>query len=336
MSERAPAVGDDPGAAPGAELRTAPVRVTWLTWVVRAVCVLALLVVAWVLVQAWPVVVHGHPAYAIALGTAVTLALLVGVRAWRDPKQPTGWRAWWRGALVVLSLVGVGALWWLTPFVAVEPALAAMESDDVVIVDEYPTQIVMTPRGSVSATSVFFQPGARVDARAYAAVLRPLAVAGQRVVISKQPFGIAFFNTMAFSSVQAAYPDVADWTVGGHSLGGTVACIDADAHDSDAAHPVRGLLLYASYPATDMSTSLTASVLSISGSEDGLATPAKVDAATPLLPRDTEYRVIEGAVHSYFGDYGPQPGDGTPTISHDDARDQISSLSVQFVNGRPA
>ncbi len=336
MSERVPAVGDEPGPAPGAELRTAPVRVTWLTWVVRAVCVLALLVVAWVLVKAWPVVVHGHPAYAIALGTAVTLALLVGVRAWRDPKQPTGWRAWWRGALVVLSLVGVGALWWLTPFVAVEPALAAMESDDVVTVDEYPTQIVMTPRGSVSATSVFFQPGARVDARAYAAVLRPLAVAGQRVVISKQPFGIAFFNTTAFSSVQAAYPDVTDWTVGGHSLGGTVACIDADAHDSDAAHPVRGLLLYASYPATDMSTSLTASVLSISGSDDGLATPAKVDAAKPLLPRDTEYRVIEGAVHAYFGDYGPQPGDGTPTISHDDARDQISSLSVQFVNGRPA
>ena len=310
--------------------------VGWLTWVVRGVSVLALVVVAWVLVTAWPVVVHGHPAYAIALGTAVTLALLVGVRAWRRPKQPAGWRAWWRGALVLLSLAGIAALWWLTPFVAVQPALAAMESDAAVTVDEYPTQIVMTPTKAVAATAVFFQPGARVDARAYAAVLRPLAEAGHRVVISKQPFGIAFFNITAFSSVQAAYPDVTDWVVGGHSLGGTVACIDADSHDSDAKSPVRGLLLYASYPASDMSTSLTAAVLSISGSDDGLATPAKIDAAKPLLPKDTDYQVIDGAVHAFFGDYGPQPGDGTPTISHDDARTQISDLSVGFVNGRPA
>ena len=42
--------------------------VGWLTWVVRGVSVLALVVVAWVLVTAWPVVVHGHPAYAMALG----------------------------------------------------------------------------------------------------------------------------------------------------------------------------------------------------------------------------------------------------------------------------
>ncbi len=314
----------------------ARVPVGWLTWVVRVVCVLALLVVAWVLVVAWPVVVHGHPAYAIALGTAVTLALLVGVRAWRHPVHPTGWRSWWRAALVVLTLVGIGALWWLTPFVAVQPALAAMESDAAVTVVEYPTQIGMTPTRAAPETGVFFQPGARVDARAYAAVLRPLAETGQLVVISKQPFGIAFFNTQAFSSVQSAYPGVTTWVVGGHSLGGTVACIDADAHDSDAEHPVRGLLLYASYPASDMSTSLTAAVLSISGSDDGLATPAKIDAAKPLLPKDTEYQVVEGAVHAYFGDYGPQPGDGTPTITHDDARQQISDLSVGFVNGKPA
>jgi len=36
-------------------------------------------------------------------------------------------------------------------------------------------------------------------------------------------------------------------------------------------------------------------------------------------------------VHAYFGDYGPQPGDGTPTITHDAARTQISAASVAFV-----
>ena len=53
-----------------------------------------------------------------------------------------------------------------------------MDSDAAVTVTESATQIVMTPTGEVSSTGVFFQPGAKVDARAYAAVLRPLAEAG--------------------------------------------------------------------------------------------------------------------------------------------------------------
>ena len=41
-------------------------------------------------------------------------------------------------------------------------------------------------------------------------------------------------------------------------------------------------------------------------------------------------------MHAYFGDYGPQPGDGTPTITHDDARSRISTATVDFVAGKPA
>jgi dienelactone hydrolase len=111
-----------------------------------------------------------------------------------------------------------------------------------------------------------------------------------------------------------------------------VAAIDADAHDADATAPVIGLLLYASYPASDMSTTLTAAALSISGSEDGLATPAKIDAARPDLPKGTTFIVIDGGVHAFFGDYGPQPGDGAPTISHDDARRQIAAASIAWVD----
>jgi hypothetical protein len=311
---------------------------SWLTWVVRAVGVLTLAVVAWVLVTAWGAVVHGHPAYLVLLGLSALVALLLGRRAWRRPRQPSGWRAVLRGGLVVLALAWVAVLVWLSPFATVEPALAAMRSDDKVTVAEYPTQIVMTPTGTPSGTALFFQPGARVDARAYAAVVRPVAEHGVRVVITKQPLGIAFLNTFAFESTAAAYPDVATWVVGGHSLGGTVACIDADEHDTDAPGTgrVSGLLLYASYPADDISSSLQAPVLSISGSDDGLATPARIDAAKVDLPPGTSYTVIDGAVHAYFGDYGPQPGDGTPTISHDTARTLVSDASVAFVAGAPA
>jgi hypothetical protein len=301
-----------------------------LTWVTRVVAAAGVLVVLWVCVTAWPVVVHGHPLYAVLLVITLLVSLVVGLST-RHPEAGRRRRWWIRVPLILLSVGAIAVIAWLKPFTAVEPALAAMQSDAKVSVAEYPTQIVLTPAGTPSATAVFFQPGARVDARAYAAILRPLAEAGHVVVIPKQPIGIAFLAMSAFESAQSAYPAVSGWVIGGHSLGGTVAAIDAEAHDGDATSPALGLLLYASYPASDMSTSLTAAVLSISGSEDGLATPAKIDAAKPDLPKDTTYTVIDGAVHAFFGDYGPQPGDGTPTITHDDARTQISRDSVTWV-----
>lgn len=37
-------------------------------------------------------------------------------------------------------------------------------------------------------------------------------------------------------------------------------------------------------------------------------------------------------MHSQFGDYGPQSGDATPTITNDSARTQISRASLAFVD----
>ena len=132
------------------------------------------------------------------------------------------------------------------------------------------------------------------------------------MVIAKQPLGIAFLATGAFESARDANPQVTDWFVGGHSLGGTVAAMDAEAHDGDTTAPVKGLILYASYPASDMSTTLDAKVLSVSGTKDGLATPADIEASRANLPAGAIFTPIEGAVHSFFGDYGPQPGDAHP------------------------
>jgi predicted alpha/beta-hydrolase family hydrolase len=163
-------------------------------------------------------------------------------------------------------------------------------------------------------------------------VLRPLAEQGYTVVIPKQPLGIAFLALGAFDTARPEHPEITGWVLGGHSLGGTVASIQADGADEDDTAPSVGLLYFASYPANDISSSLKVPVASISGSKDGLATPAKIESSRPNLPADTEFTIIEGAVHAYFGDYGPQSGDGTPTIKHEDARDQISRAAVGFLN----
>lgn len=289
-------------------------------------------VVAWAGITSWGAVVHGHPLYAVLLGLTLVVSIVAGVLSFRPREPIRGWRLLGSIVLAVLALAWLGALAWLRPFTAVEPALTAMVSTATVVVTETPTQIIMEPGLDPSSTGVLFQPGAKVEARAYAAILRPLVDAGFTVVIPKQPLGVGFLAMGAFESARDALPDVEQWVVAGHSLGGTVAAMDAEEHDTDDVAPVAGLLLYASYPASDMSTTLTSDVMSVSGSEDGLATPADIEESMAMLPQDSGFIEIDGAVHAFFGDYGPQPGDGTPTISQDEARSQIGRVSVDFVD----
>ncbi|MEA9984358.1 alpha/beta hydrolase [Subtercola sp. RTI3] len=301
-------------------------------WAVRSAVTLGALVSVWAAVSTGSMLVHGHPAYTVILAVTFGVCVVVAVRSWRRRVVVRRRLRPLRVVAFGLGVIVIAAVAWLVPSSADEPALAAMRSDAAVTVTEDATEIVLTPTGTVRATGVFFQPGATVDARAYAAVLRPLAEAGHLVVIPKQPLGIAFLSAAAFGGARSAHASVTQWVVGGHSLGGTVAAIDAGSFAGASTWKVVGLLLYASYPATDMS-GLGARVLSVSGSNDGLATPAKIDASKPSLPADTQYVVIAGGVHAFFGDYGPQAGDGVAGVSHDDARTQIEQASVTFVNG---
>lgn len=310
----------------------AATRPAWLTWAIRAIAAAGLVVVVWVCVTAWPVLVHGHPLYPVLLALTVAGCAVALVRN-RRPRSARGrGRRAFAVVLAALAIGWVGTMAWLRPFPAVEPALAAMHSDAAVTVTETATRIELVPTAGATGTAVFFQPGAKVDARAYAAVLAPLAEAGYPVIIAKQPVGIAFLALGAFDDARDAHPEITQWVVGGHSLGGVAAVIEADAADGDQTAPAVGLLLYGSYPAGDVSTSLTAAVESISGSLDGLSTPEKIEASRADLPADASFTVIEGGVHAFFGDYGSQPGDGTPTITHDVARTQISDASLAFVD----
>ncbi|BDZ55362.1 alpha/beta hydrolase [Agromyces marinus] len=321
------------GETPSTTGRDGAGRTGRTTWPVLVTAVAALLVVGWVSVTAWDALVHAHPAYPILLAATAAGAAATIVLEILRPTPATGWRRVVRIALLVLAVAWIGVIGWLRPHSAIEPALLAMTSDETVDVVETPTSITLAPASGGDRTGVFFQPGALVDARAYAAVLRPLVEAGNTVVIAKQPLGIAFLALPAFDAARAAHPDLDRWVLGGHSLGGTVAAMQADAADEDADAPAIGLLLFASYPAGDVSQSLTVPVDSISGTRDGLATPAKIEDSRADLPGTARFTVIVGASHAQFGDYGPQAGDGIPELTDDEARDLISESSVDFVTG---
>ncbi len=311
---------------------TASTARRWPNRLTLVVSVIGLLVVAWAVATGWDGIVHSHPLYPVLLGvTAVGCVLLGWLNLRRGPRRAGVLRLVGRILLVVMGIGWIAAIAWLRPAAAVEPALAAMVSDSRVTVTESATEIVFTPQQNKASTGVFFQPGALVDARAYAAVLRPLAEAGQTVVIPKQPVGIAFLALGAFDAARAEFSDVDGWILGGHSLGGTVAAIQASAGQSEKSGPAIGLLFFASYPATDLSSTLTIPVESISGTRDGLSTPAKIEASRANLPADAVFTVVTGASHAQFGAYGPQAGDNTPQISNDDAREQIIAASLRFV-----
>jgi pimeloyl-ACP methyl ester carboxylesterase len=309
-----------------------------LNWVVRVVGVIGALLCVVLLSLAGDPIIHGHPAYWITLALTFIVSLAAMVRTFWARRTNSTVRRIGRSLLVVLSIGWLAIVGWLMPAGATDTALQALASDSSVTVVDTPTQVALIPSADVGATGFLFQPGAKVDARAYVSALRPLALAGHVVVIAKQPLGIAFLATNAIDSARSEFPNVTKWVVGGHSLGGTVAALQAtgaqvQSSDSGSASvaPIVGLVLFASYPAADMSNS-NMPVLSLSGEKDGLSTPGAIAASRPNLPSSTTFIEIPGANHASFGDYGMQFGDGVATASLANSHAAITKATLDFVN----
>ena len=236
-------------------------------------------------------------------------------------------KRWWWVILIIPIILVVGfVIWAETPLGPMPEALAALESDGQVQVEQG-KWIVFRPVGQTPAAGLIIYPGGRVDPRSYAPAARDLAEAGNLSVIAPMPLNLAVFNPGAAADVIAANPDITTWVVGGHSLGGAMAANFA--HKTPAL--LDGLFLWAAYPAeSDDLSSQQIHVISIYGTLDGLATADKIDASRPLLPADTTWVPIEGGNHAQFGWYGDQPGDNPATIS----REQQQAQTIDAMLGR--
>ncbi|GCE49968.1 alpha/beta hydrolase [Thermosporothrix hazakensis] len=246
------------------------------------------------------------------------------------PKKGKPRPRFWRLALLVMLFLLLGVtialVIWLRPYAASADAMAALHTTPGVTVTQNDEMISFLP-STRARVGLIFYPGAKVDPAAYAITMHALAEDGYATFILKMPLNIALLAENRADDVIAAHPEIAVWAVGGHSLGGVAASDYAANHGK-----IRGLLLFASYPNGDLSHRSHLQVLSVSGSHDGLATPDKIAAAKHLLPVTTRYIVIQGGIHSYFGDYGVQDGDGQPTITRSQARTQIIAASLAFLN----
>lgn len=236
--------------------------------------------------------------------------------------------------LLALTLLGAGAfVYWANDAAPPMPeALTALKSDEFVQFSDQNGWLVFRPasQGDTLAkplnTGFILYPGGRVDYRAYAPLARAIAEQGYLVVVPPMPLNLALLNVNAAAPVMQAFPEIQHWAVGGHSLGGVAASMFAHNNPQQA----KGLALYASYPSENMQT-YPGAVTLIYGTNDGLATAQKIQAAKPNLPLQTTYVPIEGGNHSQFGFYGAQAGDNPATLTRAEQQQQSVDATVEML-----
>ena len=215
-----------------------------------------------------------------------------------------------------------------------------------VTVYEYRDYIEINPTSNeYSKTGFVFYPGGLVDPHAYVEPLSRFTVTGKghKVVIVKMPGNLAVLDGNQGAWIYDDFPEVEQWVIGGHSLGGVMACSAADKYPGY----FKGIVLMAGYPQTSVNLNdWTGSVLSLRGQFDGLVDSLKIASRQGLLPTPywirtlenypagkdpkTVYFTIPGGNHGQFGNYGIQKGDGEATITHEAQAEVVSSVILKF------
>jgi pimeloyl-ACP methyl ester carboxylesterase len=238
-------------------------------------------------------------------------------------------RRWWQVPLLVIALAVLIFVLWASIIPAPMPeALAALQPDARVSIETNPW-LVFRPADREPTVGFIVYPGGRVDHRSYAPAARAIAAEGYLVAVVPMPLHLAILGAERAKGVMEAFPTIQRWAIGGHSLGGTMAAQFARRHPE----LVQGLVLWASYPANadDLSTT-TVAVMSISGTQDGVTTPAKIEASRLLLPADARFIAIEGGNHGQFGWYGAQYGDNKATITRQAQQEQVVAATVGLLS----
>jgi hypothetical protein len=231
------------------------------------------------------------------------------------------------GLLVAAALTGFVV--WASIARSADPAAlqAVLDDPDVeVVLGEV---VEVRPAGRDPVRGVVFYPGARVDPAAYVATWADVAVATDTLVlIPRMRLNLAVLSRGRAAELIGSDPDVDEWWVGGHSLGGAMAASWAG---QQPAGTVDGLVLWAAYATSGAGLDARddLEVLSVSGSRDGLTTPEDVAQGREMLPTGAHVIEVEGMNHAQFGRYGPQRGDLEPTIDDADATEALVDAHLE-------
>ncbi|SFB87882.1 alpha/beta hydrolase [Butyrivibrio sp. YAB3001] len=193
---------------------------------------------------------------------------------------------------------------------------------------------VFVPKKHHAKAVIVFYPGGKVEYKAYSGLMYELAKKGYLCVLPRMPENIAFLRINAVDLVKERYPKEVDWVsdvdwyLAGHSLGGVAASQYLYEHLNENAY--KGIILCASYTTSDFSGS-DIRLLSIYGSNDGVLKIEGYEDSKKYWPEDAKEVIIDGGIHSYFGNYGIQSGDGSPYITNEKQIEITADIIASFL-----
>ena len=178
-----------------------------------------------------------------------------------------------------------------------------------------------------SKTGFIIYPGGKVDEKAYSVLSKGLNEHGYTVAIAKAPLHLSIFNSSLARPIIDNNPQIEQWIIIGHSLGGTSASIYAEKHPKK----IKGIVFLGSYPYKNLSKG-DFFALSITGSNDHVLDKEKAEKAKEYYPESTRSEIIQGGNHAGFGNYGPQKDDGASEITVQEQQTQTINLILECLS----
>lgn len=227
--------------------------------------------------------------------------------------------------LIIIALIFIVSFF-TTSYGPSTQAMANLEDSTLVdvTVDNF---ISFAPENTTATTGLIIYPGAKVEPEAYAPLANKIAQAGYEVIITPMPLNFAIFDSNAADEVISKFPNIKNWVISGHSLGGVMAAKYASENSN-----IKGVIFYASYPQGDELKDSNIEVASIYGSLDGVANLEKIVGSKDLLPASTTFVEITGGNHAQFGSYGEQSGDNPAEISVDEQIEKAANASIELLD----
>lgn len=228
-------------------------------------------------------------------------------------------------AVVMIAVIAAACGAYLNSYYRADSDSIAAFSADFTVQGREVADGVIAYEPEKAVAGLIFYPGGLVEYTAYEPLMQACAEKGILCVLLEMPFHLAVLDMNAADGVQAQFPQIEKWYIGGHSLGGAMASSYAAKH----ADEFDGVVLLGAYATEDIRS---LNVISLYGSEDKVMNKEKYDEYISNLPADFTEIVIEGGCHAGFGMYGPQDGDGTPAIT---AVEQIKLTSAAVFDWLP-
>ncbi|WP_436926962.1 alpha/beta hydrolase [Halosimplex amylolyticum] len=200
-------------------------------------------------------------------------------------------------------------------------------NENVTVAEDYGGFVVTDADPGVERLGIVFYPGGRVAPDAYLPTAARIAErANVTVVVPKMRANLAVFSIERAGAVVTGERNVTRWIVGGHSLGGAMACRYAGANPE----AVDGLLLVGAYCDRPVRGTPALAVL---GTRDSVLDRDRFADSRGNLPADATVERIAGMNHSQAGWYTGQRGDRPARIETPAAHRRLATVVADWLCG---